>query len=63
MLGKLLLVNQKELEFVMINVTKERLKTMNHVGNIDDMYSLFHGRCLLHQTRDITKNYRVDQLE
>ena len=32
MLGKLLLVNQKELELVMINMTNEWLKTMNHVG-------------------------------
>ena len=49
MLGKLLLVNQKELELVMIIVTNEWLKTMNHVGNIDVMYSLFHWRCLLQQ--------------
>ena len=32
MLGKLLLVNQRELELVMINMTNEWLKTMNHVG-------------------------------
>ena len=53
----------EELELVMINMTNEWLKTMNHVGNIDVMYSLFHWRCLLHQTRKITTNYRVDQLE
>ena len=63
MLGKLLLVNQKELELVMINMTNEWLKTMNHVGNIDVMYSLFHWRCLLQQTDNITTIYRVDQLE
>ena len=63
MLGKLLLVNQKELEHVMIIVTDEWLKTVQYVGNIDVMYSLFHWRCLLHQTRNITTNYRVDQLE
>ena len=32
MLGKLLLVNQKELELVVINMANEWLKTMNHVG-------------------------------
>ena len=32
MLGKLLLVNQRELELVMINMTNEWLKTMNYVG-------------------------------
>ena len=63
MLRKLLLVNLRELELVMVNMTNEWLKTMNHVGNIDGMYSLFHWRCLLHQTRNITTNYRVDQLE
>ena len=63
MLGKLLLANQKELELVMIIVTKEWLKTMKHVANIDVMYSLFHWRCLLQQTRNITTSYRVDQLE
>ena len=63
MLGKLLLVNQRELELVMINMTNEWLKTMNHVANIDVMYSLFHWSCLLHQTNNITTIYRVDQLE
>ena len=63
MLGKLLLVNQKELELVMINMTNEWLKTMNHVGNIDVMYSLSHWRCLPQQTDNITTIYRVDQLE
>ena len=38
MLGKLLLVNQRELELVMINMTNEWLKAMNHVGAIDVMY-------------------------
>ena len=63
MLGKLLLVNQRELELVMINMTNEWLKTMNHVANIDDVYSLFNWRCLLQQTDNITTIYRVDQLE
>ena len=63
MLGKLLLVNQKELELVMIIVTDEWLKTVKYVGNIDVMYSLFHWRCLLQQTDNITTIYRVDQLE
>ena len=63
MLGKLLLVNQEDLELVMIIVTDEWLKTVKYVGNIDVMYSLFHWRCLLRQTRNITTNYRVDQLE
>ena len=49
MLGKLLLVNQKELELVMIIVTDEWRKTVTYVGNIDVMYSLFHWRCLLQQ--------------
>ena len=62
MLGKLLLVNQKELEHVMIIVTDEWLKTVKYVGNIDVMYSLFHWRCLLQQTHNITTSYRVDQL-
>ena len=39
MLGKLLLVNQRELEFVMINMTNEWLKVMNHMETIDVMYS------------------------
>ena len=60
MLGKLLLVNQRELELVMINMTNEWLKTMNHVANIHVMYSLFHWRCLLQQTDNITTIYRVD---
>ena len=63
MLGKLLLVNQKELELVMIIVTNEWLKTMKHVGNIDVMHSLFHWRCLLQQTDNITTIYRIDHLE
>ena len=49
LLGKLLLVNQKELELLMIIVTDEWLKTVKYVGNIDVMYSLFHWRCLLQQ--------------
>ena len=49
MLGKLLLVNQKELELLMIIVTDEWLKTVKYVGNIDVRYSLFHWRCLLQQ--------------
>ena len=49
MLGKLLLVNQKELEPVMIIVTDEWLKTVQYVGNVDVVYSLFHWRCLLQQ--------------
>ena len=63
MLGKLLLVNQRELELVMINMTNEWLKVMNHVGNIDVMYSLSHWRCLLQQTDNTTTIHRVDQLE
>ena len=34
MLGKLLLVNQRELELGMINMTNQWLKAMNHVENI-----------------------------
>ena len=63
MLDKLLLVNQRELELVMINMTTKWLKTMNHVGNIDVMYSLFHWRCLLPQTDNNTTIYFVGQLE
>ena len=63
MLRKLLLVNLRELELVMVNMTNEWLKTMNHVGNIDVMYLLFHWRCLLQQTDNITSIHRVDQLE
>ena len=63
MLGKLLLDNQKELELVMIFVTDEWLKTVKYVGNIDVMYSLFHWRCLLQQTDNITPIHRVDRLE
>ena len=63
MLGKLLLVNQRELELVMINMTNEWLKAMNHVETMDVMYSLSHWRCLLQQTNNITTIYRVDQLE
>ena len=48
MLGKLLLVNQRELELVMINMTNEWLKSMNHV---------------LQQTDNITTIHRVNQLE
>ena len=62
MLGKLLLVNQRELELVMINMTNEWLKAMNHVENIHVMYSLSHWRCLLQQTRNITTSHRVDEL-
>ena len=63
MLDKLLLVNQRELELVMINMTTKWLKTMNHVGNIVVMCSLSHWRCLLQQTDNISTIYRVDQLE
>ena len=63
MLRKLLLVNKRELELVAINMTNEWLKTMNHVANIDDVYSLFHWRCLLQQTNNITTIDRVDQLK
>ena len=63
MLGKLLLVGKKELELVMIIVTNEWLKTMNHVGNIVVMYALSLSRCLLQQTDNITSIHRVDQLE
>ncbi len=63
MLRKLLLVNQRELELVAINMTNEWLKTMNHVANIHDVYSLFHWRCLLQQNNDITAIDRVGQLE
>ena len=63
MLGKLLLVNQRELELVMINMTNEWLKVMDHVETIDVMYSLSHWRCLLQQTNNITTIYRVDQRE
>ena len=63
MLGKLLLVNQRELELVMINMTNEWLKVMNHVETIDVMYALSHWRCLLQQTNNITTIYRVDQRE
>ena len=63
MLGKLLLVNQMELELVMVNMTNEWLKAMNHVETIDVMYSLSHWRCLLQQTNNITTIYRVDQRE
>ena len=47
MLGKLLLVNLRELELLMINMTNEWLKTMDHVRNIDVIYSFSHWRCLL----------------
>ena len=63
MLGKLLLVNQRELELVMIDMTNEWLKVMKHVETIDVMYALSHWRCLLQQTNNITTIYRVDQLE
>ena len=63
MLGKLLLVNQRELELGMINMTNQWLKAMNHVENIHVMYSLSHWRCLLQQTHNITTIYRVDQLK
>ena len=63
MLGKLLLINQRELELVMINMTNEWLKVMNHVETIDVMYALSHWRCLLQQTNNITTIYRVDQFE
>ena len=63
MLRKLLLVNQRELELVMINMTNEWLKVMNHVETIDVMYALSHWRCLLQQTNNITTIYRVDQLK
>ena len=63
MLRKLLLVNLRELELVMVNMTNEWLKTMNHVGNIDVIYSFSHRRCLLQQTDNITTIHRVNQLE
>ena len=63
MLCKLLLVNQRGLELVAINMTNEWLKTMNHVANIDEEYSVFNWRCLLQQTNNITTIYRVEQLE
>ena len=63
MLRKLLLVNQRDLELVAINMTNEWLKTMNHVANIDVVYSLFHWRCLLTQTDNITTIDRIEQLE
>ena len=63
MLRKLLLVNKRELELVAINMTNEWLKTMNHVANIDEEYSVFNWRCLLQQTNNITTIYRVEQLE
>ena len=63
MLGKLLLVNQRGLELVAINMTNEWLKTMNHVANIDEEYSVFNWRCLLQQTNNITTIHRVEQLE
>ena len=63
MLRKLLLINLRELELVMVNMTNEWLKTMNHVGNIDVMYLLFHWRCLLPQTDNNTTIYFVGQLE
>ena len=62
-LRKLLLVKQREFELFTIDMTNEWLKAMNHVANIDVMYSLFHWRCLLQQTDNITTIYRVDQLE
>ena len=63
MLDKLLLVNQRELELAMINMTTKWLKTMNHVGNIVVMYALSLSRCLLQQTDNITSIHRVDELE
>ena len=48
MLRKLLLVNLRELELVMVNMTNEWLKSMNHV---------------LQQTDNITTIYRIDHLE
>ena len=48
MLRKLLLVNLRELELVMINMTNEWLKSMNHV---------------LQQTENITTIHRVNQLQ
>ena len=63
MLSKLLLINQRELQHGIINMTKEWLKTMNHVGNIDVMYLLFHWRWLLPQTDNDTTIYFVGQLE
>ena len=63
MLGKLLLLNQRELELVKIDMTNDWLKVMKHVETIDVMYALAHWRCLLQQTNNITTIYRVDQLE
>ena len=56
MLGKLLLVNLKELELLMINMTNEWLKTMNHVKNIDVIYSFSHWRCLLQKQKQNNNN-------
>ena len=42
MLGKLLLVNLRKLELLMINMTNEWLKVMNHVETIDVMHALSH---------------------
>ena len=60
---ELLLVNQKELEFVIMNMTTKWLNTMNHVGNIVIMCSLSRRYCLLPRTDNIVPIYRVDQLE
>ena len=60
---ELLLVNQKELEFVIINMMTKWLNTMNHVGNIVIMCSLSRCHCLLPRTDNIIPIYRVDQLE
>ena len=48
MLRKLLLVNLRELELVMVNMTNEWLKSMKHV---------------LQQTENITTIHRVNQLQ
>ena len=42
MLGRLLLVNQREFELVMVNMTNEWLNVMNHVETIDVMHALSH---------------------
>ena len=63
MLRKLLLVNLRELELVMVTMTIEWLKAMNHVGIINVIYSFSNWRCLLQQTDNITTIHCVNQLE
>ena len=56
MLGKLLLVSLWKLELLMINMTNEWLKTMDHVKNIDVIYSFSHWRCLLQKQKQYNNN-------